>query len=86
MSNAEIREIIPNNPKKALLIYKKLYPTLSMGAPKPEEVLKQWREVYGQSQNVANLYLTVGGCCDDPDVGICGRSSRHVWRWNGYPW
>ena len=26
-----------------------------MGAPKPEEVLKQWREVYGQYRNITSF-------------------------------
>jgi|TARA_R110000824_G_scaffold270787_1_gene459256 hypothetical protein len=51
MSNAELREIIPLNPKKALLIYKKLYPTLS-DAPDPEQVLNRWRDVYGKYRNI----------------------------------
>ena len=55
MSNAELREIIPLNPKKALLIYKKLYPTLSMDAPDPEQVLNRWREVYAEYRNIQSF-------------------------------
>jgi len=29
MSRAELWDMIPKNPKKALILYKKLYPTLS---------------------------------------------------------
>tara|TARA_R110001583_G_scaffold32455_1_gene110675 strand:+ start:119 stop:355 length:237 start_codon:yes stop_codon:yes gene_type:complete len=55
MSNAELREMIPLNPKKALLIYKKLYPTLSIGAPDPERVLDRWRGVYSEFRNIQSF-------------------------------
>jgi len=52
MSNAELWEITPTNPKKALLFYKRLYPTLSGGAPTPEDVLQIWRNEYSEYRNV----------------------------------
>jgi|10_taG_2_1085330.scaffolds.fasta_scaffold29629_5 hypothetical protein len=55
MSNAEIREYIPKNPKKAFLAYKKVYPTLSMGALEPEEVLGRWRESYAEYRNIESF-------------------------------
>ena len=55
MSKAELWNMLPKNPKKALILYKKLYPTLIMGATKPEEVLRRWREIYGESKNIKSF-------------------------------
>jgi len=52
MSNAELWEIVPTNPKKALILYKRLYPTLSGGAPTPEDMLQIWRENYAEYRNI----------------------------------
>tara|TARA_B100000287_G_C20159783_1_gene593676 strand:- start:118 stop:354 length:237 start_codon:yes stop_codon:yes gene_type:complete len=52
MSRAELWDMMPKNPKKALILYKKLYPTLSIGAPTPTQVLEGWRNIYGESKNI----------------------------------
>ena len=46
-----ILEILPNNPKKAFIIYSKLYETLEEGADTPEEVKQMWGK-YSKTKNV----------------------------------
>jgi len=46
-----IVEILPNNPKKAFMIYKKLHPTLKEEAPTPQEVRRIWNE-YSETENI----------------------------------
>ena len=55
MSRSELWDILPKNPKKALIFYKRLYPTLSQGAPNPQEVIEIWRNVYGEHNNIKSF-------------------------------
>ena len=59
MSRAELWNMLPKNPKKTLMVYKRLYPTLSGGAPTPAEVINIWKEVYGKYKNIKSFIKEV---------------------------
>lgn len=46
-----IVEFLPNNPKKAFMVYNKLYETLKEGADTPEEVKQAWGK-YSKTKNI----------------------------------
>jgi|TARA_R110000787_G_scaffold95837_1_gene199036 hypothetical protein len=46
-----IVEFLPNNPKKAFMVYNKLYETLGEGADTPEEVKQAWGK-YSKTKNI----------------------------------
>jgi len=58
LAMGKILEKIPNNPKKAFMIYSSLYQTLTEGAPTIEEVKEMWKK-YSESQNIIMYVMKI---------------------------